>query len=208
MRPASMRTMASWSGGPPVPSMSVQPAARRGSRRPAAASYPVHQKIDKNSTPNGSPKSRRSCFVDRRWIRPSPTVARTIWSCACTPMRASSAWARLTRRRKWSKRSSTRPASHAIASGLRHVLVGQDPLDVERVVAGDVSRVDLLRPPRRGAARDQRHRHRAVGYQGEGRWANRSRELIGTPQADACPRVRVDADARHRAEDGAQGRAA
>ena len=58
------------------------------------------------------------------------------------------------------------PARTPSPAACAHVLIGQDPLDVERLWQKMYRGVDLLRPPRRGPARDQRHRHRPLGHQG------------------------------------------
>ena len=60
------------------------------------------------------------------------------------------------------------PGSHAIANSLHDLLVGEDPTRRRAALAEDVPRPDLHRPPRDRAARDQRHRHRALGHQGQG----------------------------------------
>ena len=60
------------------------------------------------------------------------------------------------------------PSSHSIARGLKEVLVGEDPLQVDRLWQLMFERERPLRPRRCGASHDQRDRHRAVGHRRQG----------------------------------------
>ena len=89
------------------------------------------------------------------------------------------------------------PNSHANAIGLRHMLIGADPLDNEGLWAQDVSRQRLLRAARRGDPRDERRRSGALGHQGQGgRQAGLRAARHAAPDRDSG--VRLHADAGHR----------
>ena len=88
------------------------------------------------------------------------------------------------------------PGSHAIANSLRDLRRRRGPARRRAALAQDVPRPDLRRAPRDRPARDQRHRHRPLGHQGEGA---REAGLRADRDAAARPRagVRLAADAGH-----------
>ena len=56
------------------------------------------------------------------------------------------------------------PLCSVSSTGLKHLLIGQDPRDINRLYDLMIKRTADLRPPRRRDARHQRHRDRAVGH--------------------------------------------
>ena len=60
------------------------------------------------------------------------------------------------------------PMSHTLVTGLRQILIGEDPMEIERPLAQDVPGDALLRPRGCGDPGHGRDRPGAVGHQGQG----------------------------------------
>ena len=110
--------------------------------------------------------------------------------------------ARPTRRPYLARTIVEMPSSHSIARGLREVLVGEDPLQIDRLWQLMFHASDHY--GRGGAALhvDQRDRHRALGHRGQGRRAARS------PICSAARRIADDPRLRERGDAGDSRRGA
>ena len=60
------------------------------------------------------------------------------------------------------------PMSHTLVTGLRQILLGEDPMEIEPALAQDVPGHALLRPRGCGDPGHGRDRPRALGHQGQG----------------------------------------
>jgi len=95
------------------------------------------------------------------------------------------------------------PFSHTTASGLAQVVIGEDPFETERLWH-KMYRANIY-GGRRRVSRHQRHRHRALGHQGQGaRPASLAPARRRLPQEDALLRqLSLRRDAREDRRTGA-----
>ena len=170
--PCAPRADSFGSPGEPAPMLVVQLIRRHRGQYGAIAQW----MLSRPHQPAGRVDEDHRCRADRPPSRPrrhdaAPTERRTPFSCASTPTRGSSASARRTRRRTWRARSSRCPRSHSIARGLSECSSARTRCRSTGSGSCMFHGERPLRPRRRGAARDQRDRHGALGHRGQGRRA-------------------------------------